>query len=217
MSKISVVMDSLYGKEISEKVYDRLESIDAEFNAEIQTIAYDHYWALPGLSLKEKSLVTLTSLIALKKEEQSKIHFMGFLNSGGTFAEVIDLLLHLGKELDDNAKNYGFEALKSCLIEKNSPEGVLNEVENSFFTLIKNPMPKAVLEESLIDLLRITLTIVSEDCQRMENTFSIYMMREIGNLEVIRHVLMQLIVYCGFPIVMNGFSALRRSIIAADY
>lgn len=57
----SPLMDQLYGKEISEQVCDRLEELDPLLNKEVQEIAYNHYWALPGLSIRDKSLITIVS------------------------------------------------------------------------------------------------------------------------------------------------------------
>ena len=214
MTKRSAVMDDFYGQEISKKIFDRLTFIDSQFNEEIQNIAYEHYWAMPGLSLKEKSIVALTCLIALKKEEQAKLQFMGFLNAGGTADEALDLLTHLGKELNDQVRVNGYTALKDALIEKDSNQAFLTEVDAKFYALLKNPMPKAVLAKSFVDLMRMTLATVSEDPLRMENTFSSYILHDIEQMEVIRRVLIQTIVYCGFPTAMNGFKALRKALMS---
>ena len=72
-------MDLLYGEERSKLVYQRLQYLDPNLNEEIQRIAYDHYWARPGLSFEDKSLVTVISLIALNKEEQTRIHIHGLI------------------------------------------------------------------------------------------------------------------------------------------
>src|SRR5262245_55649496 len=69
LTKKSSLMDQLYGQEVSQRVFDRIQELDPVLNKEIQEIAYDHYWARPGLSIRDKSLVTVASLIALRKEE----------------------------------------------------------------------------------------------------------------------------------------------------
>ena len=79
-------MDQLYGTEVAAQVFKRIESLDPDLK--IQRIAYDHYWSRPGLSLHEKSTVTLAALIAMGREEQTQIHRSGFLNSGGTQPEL---------------------------------------------------------------------------------------------------------------------------------
>src|SRR5581483_8403101 len=79
MPSKSHMMDELYGKEVADKVYNRLQELDPELNEVVQKIAYDHFWARPGLNIRDKSLVTVASLIAMGKEEQTKIHMNGFL------------------------------------------------------------------------------------------------------------------------------------------
>jgi len=210
MVKSSAMMDSLSWEEASEKVSARLESIEVKFNNGIQKNAYIHNMAMPGLSSKEKSLVALTSLIALNKEEQSKIHLVSFLNSGGTLNEVIYLLLHIGKELDKQASSQGLKTLHNDLIEKAKAIAILAEVDAQFSGDIEKP----ALDGPLIDLLRLTLVIVSEDARRMETTFSIYLKHDIKNIELIHRVLINLIDSGVFPKTTDGFLILKKLIIA---
>ena len=92
--KKSDLMHTLYG-ESADTVYKRLSSLDSKLNELIQTFAYDQVWQLPPLSLKEKSLVTVTALIALGKPEQMRLHMSAFLNCGGTVAELRAVIVHL--------------------------------------------------------------------------------------------------------------------------
>jgi 4-carboxymuconolactone decarboxylase len=84
----SPMMIQLYGETNAQSVFERLEDLDPELNQEIQRIAYDHYWSRPGLSLAEKSLITVASLIAPNKEEQIRIHLNGLMNQGLTTAQI---------------------------------------------------------------------------------------------------------------------------------
>ena len=74
MVKMSQMMVQLYGTESAKKVNDRLEELDPEFNELVQKVAYDIFWKRPGLTIREKSLVTVAALIAMQKAEQTKIH-----------------------------------------------------------------------------------------------------------------------------------------------
>lgn len=90
----SALLRQLYGG-YSDQLVDRLESLSPKLNEVIQSVAYDQFWSRPGLDLKTKSMITVTSLVALGKYEQLKIHIRGYLNSGGTFSEVEDIFIHL--------------------------------------------------------------------------------------------------------------------------
>src|ERR1017187_5679012 len=91
----SKMMEQLYGAEYSKEVYNRLEELDPELNDLIQEMPYDKFWARPGLSIRDKSLVTVAALVAMGKEEQARIHMRGFLNAEGTVEELRGAILHM--------------------------------------------------------------------------------------------------------------------------
>ncbi len=88
-------LKDLYGEEFASQVNQRLEELDPELNFLIQSIPYDQFWSRPGLSTRDKSLATVSALIALGREEQIQIHMRGFLHSGGTEEELRNILIHL--------------------------------------------------------------------------------------------------------------------------
>ncbi len=108
-------MDQLYGTGYAREVFDRLESLDPELNAVIQDVAYGTFWARPGLNTRDKALITVSALIAMGKEEQSRIHMRGFLNAGGTVEELRNMLLHLSVYCGFPAAMNGFQALRDVV------------------------------------------------------------------------------------------------------
>jgi 4-carboxymuconolactone decarboxylase len=56
--------------------------------------AWGSVWTRPGLSLRDRSLVTLAQCIALNRPNEIKIHLRGALRNGVTKAEVRELCLH---------------------------------------------------------------------------------------------------------------------------
>jgi len=132
MLKRSKIMDVLYGEKTAEKVFERIEYLDHALNEEIQKIAYDHYWALPGISTRDKSLVTITSLMVMGKEEQTRIHLNGFLNSGGTINETMALLFYLGKKINAISWTKGFQALQDVLAEREMSKNLILDITNQF-------------------------------------------------------------------------------------
>ena len=94
MGNESEALRMLYGSHAAE-IYAGLESIDPELNALIQEIAYDGFWLRPGLSVREKSIITLSALIAMRFTGPLRLHMIGFQSSGGTRAELQNGLIHL--------------------------------------------------------------------------------------------------------------------------
>jgi alkylhydroperoxidase/carboxymuconolactone decarboxylase family protein YurZ len=186
-------MDQLYGKERSEKVYDRLESLNPGFNRAVQDIAYDYFWTLPGLSLRDKSFVTLVSLIVLHKEEQTRIHYDGFLNADGTKEELIALLNYLKQFVDVGVAR---QALEEVLHER-------SEV-----------LPNAVLTLSLHDeeLANLAAVVALSDKGKIKAVMRQYLDQYSNAQDKIQYILMQQVVYCGFPTAMNGFAILKELI-----
>lgn len=114
----SHLMDKLYG-ESSDIVYDRLSQLDPKLNELIQTFAYDQVWQLPPLGLKEKSMITVSALIALGKPEQLRLHMSGFLRCGGSEAELRALIVHLAVYCGFPASLAAFAVLEELFAEKN--------------------------------------------------------------------------------------------------
>lgn len=52
-------------------------------------------WTRPNLELRERSLVTVTTLAALGREAQLRLHLHGALNVGWTRTQLEELLLHV--------------------------------------------------------------------------------------------------------------------------
>ena len=111
----SKMMDELYGEELSQDIFEGFNTLDPMFNRKAQA-AYDNYWSLPGLSLRDKSLVTVASLVALGIEVQTKIHMHGFLYVDGTKEELVSILVHLSTMVGTDSARRGFAALKEVLI-----------------------------------------------------------------------------------------------------
>ncbi|MGE0668945.1 MAG: carboxymuconolactone decarboxylase family protein [Sphingomonadales bacterium] len=52
-------------------------------------------WTRPGLALRDRSLITCATLVALGKEAQLKVHLKGLLNQGVSHREVEEMMIHL--------------------------------------------------------------------------------------------------------------------------
>lgn len=206
----SKLMDQLYGEETSRKVFERLEYLDHELNKDIQDIAYDYYWALPGLNMREKSLVTITSLIVLSREEQTRIHFNGFLNSGGTIDDIIALLLYMSENFGESSERKGLSALVDVLDERNiSREDIASSIEKFDAEILKEEKTLKLSEKDLA-IVNVSSSVASGDLSRIDSKIADYIDSHDGDFEDVRNIIRHQIVYCGFPAAMNGFARMRK-------
>lgn len=69
-----------------------------DFTADLQKLvtelAWGSVWTRPDLALRDRSLVTVSILIAQGKLVELKTHLRGALNNGVTRAEIRELMLH---------------------------------------------------------------------------------------------------------------------------
>jgi 3-oxoadipate enol-lactonase/4-carboxymuconolactone decarboxylase len=77
---------------------DRAIAATTEFTAGFQSFisryAWGEVWGRPGLSRRERSIATLTALVALGAEHELAMHVRGAVNNGLTAAEIGEVLLH---------------------------------------------------------------------------------------------------------------------------
>src|ERR1700729_1069999 len=58
-------------------------------------VLFDDVWRRPGLSPRDRSLITVASLIALYRSNELKFHLGKALENGVTHAEIIEMITHL--------------------------------------------------------------------------------------------------------------------------
>jgi 4-carboxymuconolactone decarboxylase len=59
------------------------------------TVLFDDVWRRPGLSPRDRSLITVASLIALYRGNELKFHLGKALQNGVTRDEIIEMVTHL--------------------------------------------------------------------------------------------------------------------------
>lgn len=197
-TKCSVQMDLLYGKERANQVWQYLEDLDPQLNKEIQAIACDHYWALPGLLLKEKSLVTVTSLIALNKEEQTKIHLHGLLHQGISLPQLASMMNCIKNKISAESSKKAISVVLEVVHEKDYSEEAL---ENFKALLLKTTCDLADREKFIIE---VALASALGNAKAALTKFM-----DVFPLEDFKAIFIHQIVYCGFPTAVNSFSALK--------
>jgi 4-carboxymuconolactone decarboxylase len=59
------------------------------------TVLFDDVWRRPGLSPRDRSLITVASLIALYRSNELPFHLGKALENGVTRDEIIEMITHL--------------------------------------------------------------------------------------------------------------------------
>lgn len=70
------------------------DDINAPFQEIATEMAWGKVWTRPGLTLRERSMLTLAFCIALNRPNEIRIHLRGAIRNGVTRAEVRELILH---------------------------------------------------------------------------------------------------------------------------
>ena len=60
-----------------------------------KNVLFGDVWERPGLSKRDRSLITVAALIALNRSEQLRFHLGRALENGVTKEELIELITHL--------------------------------------------------------------------------------------------------------------------------
>jgi 4-carboxymuconolactone decarboxylase len=60
-----------------------------------EKVLYGDVWERPGLSKRDRSLITMAALVALYRPEQLKGHTQRALDNGVTREEISELITHL--------------------------------------------------------------------------------------------------------------------------
>ena len=88
------IMKQLFGDAVEEQIQEK-ETASPEVWKFVEDVAVDQIWSRKGLDLKQKSLVTISSQIALERWDQVELHMGSYLHLGGRVAELREVVIHL--------------------------------------------------------------------------------------------------------------------------
>lgn len=74
--------------------FRKADDINAPFQEIATEMAWGKVWTRPGLTLRERSMLTLAFCIALNRPNEIRIHLRGAIRNGVTRVEVRELILH---------------------------------------------------------------------------------------------------------------------------
>ena len=100
---------------------DRAVAGTAPFTAPFQDFitryAWGEVWSRPGLTRPERSMITLTALVTLGKEEELALHVRAALRNGLTVEQIREVLLHCAVYAGVPAANRAFAIAQQVLAD----------------------------------------------------------------------------------------------------
>ena len=75
---------------------DELGAVAPKFVQLTNDVVFDDLWRRPDLSLRDRSLVTITALAAMGDDDQLDVYLRRGLESGLTRGQITEALTHLG-------------------------------------------------------------------------------------------------------------------------
>ena len=110
------------GPDYVEKQLQDPNDFSAPFQQWATECAWGKIWNRPGLSLRDRSLVTLAQCIALNRPNEIRIHLRGAVRNGVTRAELQELCLHTFLYCGGPASLDAFHTIKAALPEIEAKE-----------------------------------------------------------------------------------------------
>jgi 4-carboxymuconolactone decarboxylase len=100
---------------------DRAEAgktaFDEDFQRFITEGAWGSVWSRPGLTRRERSLITIALLAALGHDEEVAMHVRATRNTGATADDIKEVLLHVAVYAGVPAANRAMRIAKQALSE----------------------------------------------------------------------------------------------------
>ena len=82
------------GEDYVARSFENATDLNMPFQELATEFAWGSVWTRPGLSLRDRSLATLSMCIALNRPAEIKIHLRGAIRNGVTQVELRELILH---------------------------------------------------------------------------------------------------------------------------
>jgi len=107
------------GNEHVERAVKNTNKIDERFQDFITEGAWGTLWSNEKLSRRDRSLITISLLAATGHHEELEMHFNASKNTGATFDEISEVLMHVAVYAGVPASNSAFKILKKVFKESN--------------------------------------------------------------------------------------------------
>ncbi|MFI5002006.1 MAG: carboxymuconolactone decarboxylase family protein [Reyranellales bacterium] len=74
---------------------DRVRSFVPKLIDLTEKVVYGDVWERPGLSKRDRSLITVASLVAMNRSEQLRGHVARAIDNGVTRDEIVEVITHM--------------------------------------------------------------------------------------------------------------------------
>lgn len=117
MSKVPAnqVRQEVMGDAFVERAMSKTTAFTQPLQDFINQHAWGSVWEREGLSRKERSLITIAALTALKAPQELKGHVRGALNNGCTAEEIREAILHCAVYAGVPAASEAFRAAQEII------------------------------------------------------------------------------------------------------
>ena len=109
------VRRSVLGDEHVDRTVARTVDFDRDFQHYITENAWGAVWTREGLSLRERSMITLAILAARGHWEEFKLHLRATRHTGASAGDIEEMLFHVAVYAGVPAANRGFAIAKEVL------------------------------------------------------------------------------------------------------
>jgi 4-carboxymuconolactone decarboxylase len=109
---------SVLGSEWVDKAESRKTSFDADFQQYLTENAWGSVWSRPGLTQRERSMMTVSLLTALGHYDELALHLKACRNTGTSPDDIKEVLLHCAVYAGIPAANHAFKIAKEVLFDK---------------------------------------------------------------------------------------------------
>jgi len=104
---------SVLGDAHVDRAMAQITEFDADFQAFITEGAWGSVWARPGLTRRERSMITLALLAAGGHDDEVAMHCRATRNTGATPADIAEALLHVAVYAGVPAANHAIKIAKA--------------------------------------------------------------------------------------------------------
>lgn len=111
------VRRSVLGDPHVERAEAAATDFDRPFQQLITEAAWGTVWARPGLSKRERSIITLALLAALGHDEELAMHVRATANTGASREDICEAFLHVAIYAGVPAANRGFKIAKEVFAQ----------------------------------------------------------------------------------------------------
>ena len=114
------VRREVLGDQHVNKAIKNTNSIDKRFQEFITEGAWGNVWSGNKLSKRDRSLITVAILASLGHSEELEMHINATKNTGATFDEISEVLMHVAVYAGVPASNIALKILKKVFKESSA-------------------------------------------------------------------------------------------------